>query len=180
MIDSLPLSVQDSARMSNSTIPLVGIIMGSSSDWPTMQLAAKVLEDFGVPYEKRVISAHRTPELHAEYCKTAKERGLQFIIAGAGAAAHLPGVTAALTTLPVLGVPIASTALSGVDALYAIVQMPGGIPVATFAVGNAGATNAALFAVATFAATDAAMSEKLDAYRAKQRAKVIASEKDLV
>lgn len=166
--------------MSNSTTPLVGIIMGSSSDWPTMQLAAKVLEDFGVPHEKRVISAHRTPELHAEYCQTAKARGLQFIIAGAGAAAHLPGVTAALTTLPVLGVPIASTALNGVDALYAIVQMPGGIPVATFAVGNAGATNAALFAVATFAATDAAISEKLDAYRAKQRAKVIASEKDLV
>lgn len=165
--------------MSTPSTPLIGILMGSSSDWPIMKLAAKVLEDFGIGYEKRVISAHRTPELHAEYCKTAEERGLKFIIAGAGAAAHLPGVTAALTTVPVLGVPIASTALNGVDALYAIVQMPGGIPVATFAVGNAGATNAALFAVHTLATHDATMAAKLKAYREKQREKVIASQAEL-
>ena len=122
----------------DSVSPLVGIIMGSSSDWPTLQHAAQVLEDFGVPYEKRVVSAHRTPELLYDYASTAESRGLHCVIAGAGGAAHLPGMTASMTTLPVLGVPVQSKALSGVDSLYSIVQMPGGIPVATFAIGNAG------------------------------------------
>jgi 5-(carboxyamino)imidazole ribonucleotide mutase len=159
--------------------PLVGIIMGSSSDWPTMQHAAKVLEDFGVPYEKRVVSAHRTPELLVSYAKSAQSRGLQCIIAGAGGAAHLPGMTASMTTLPVLGVPVQSKALSGVDSLYSIVQMPGGIPVATFAIGNAGATNAGLFAVSLLANNDSELTSKLQAFRDTQRDKVYASQSEL-
>lgn len=163
----------------DSVSPLVGIIMGSSSDWPTLQHAAQVLEDFGVPYEKRVVSAHRTPELLYEYASTAESRGLHCVIAGAGGAAHLPGMTASMTTLPVLGVPVQSKALSGVDSLYSIVQMPGGIPVATFAIGNAGATNAGLFAVAMLARQDKALAEKLQAFRGKQRDKVLASQAEL-
>jgi 5-(carboxyamino)imidazole ribonucleotide mutase len=159
--------------------PLVGIIMGSSSDWPTMQHAAKVLEDFGVPYEKRVVSAHRTPELLVSYAKSAQGRGLQCIIAGAGGAAHLPGMTASMTTLPVLGVPVQSKALSGVDSLYSIVQMPGGIPVATFAIGNAGATNAGLFAVSLLANNNSELTSKLQAFRDAQRDKVYASQSEL-
>ena len=153
--------------------------MGSSSDWPTMQHAAQMLADFGVPYEKRVVSAHRTPELLYEYAKSAEGRGLQCIIAGAGGAAHLPGMTASMTTVPVLGVPVQSKALSGVDSLYSIVQMPGGIPVATFAIGNAGATNAGLFAVAMLARNDKALAEKLQAFRQRQSDKVLASQSEL-
>lgn len=162
-----------------SPSPLVGIIMGSSSDWPTMQHAAQVLEDFGVPYEKKVVSAHRTPGLLYDYATSASGRGLHCIIAGAGGAAHLPGMTASMTTLPVLGVPVQSKALSGVDSLYSIVQMPGGVPVATFAIGNAGATNAGLFAVSMLANHDDALAEKLQAFRAKQTAKVLASQEEL-
>ncbi len=164
---------------SASVPPLVGIIMGSSSDWPTMQHAAQMLADFGVPYEKRVVSAHRTPELLYDYAKSAEGRGLQCIIAGAGGAAHLPGMTASMTTVPVLGVPVQSKALSGVDSLYSIVQRPGGSPVATFAIGNAGATNAGLFAVAMLARNDKALAEKLQAFRQKQSDKVLASQSEL-
>lgn len=153
--------------------------MGSSSDWPTMQNAAQVLEDFGVPYEKKVVSAHRTPELLYDYARTAEGRGLRCIIAGAGGAAHLPGMTASMTLLPVLGVPVSSRALSGVDSLYSIVQMPGGVPVATFAIGNAGAINAGLFAVSMLASGDPALGEKLRSFRERQTAKVLESQKDL-
>ena len=159
--------------------PLVGIIMGSSSDWPTMQHAAQVLTDFGVPFEKRVISAHRTPELLYEYASSAEGRGLHCVIAGAGGAAHLPGMAASMTTVPVLGVPVQSKALSGVDSLYSIVQMPGGIPVATFAIGNAGAINAGLFAVAMLARHDPGLAQKLHAFREKQRGKVMLSQSEI-
>lgn len=152
----------------------VGIVMGSDSDWPTMQAAAVILKDFGVAFEARVVSAHRTPDLLFEYAETAAPRGLQAIIAGAGGAAHLPGMLAAKTTVPVLGVPVQSRALSGVDSLHSIVQMPKGIPVATFAIGEAGAANAALFAVAMLANGDAALNEKLQAFRAAQTEKVLA------
>ena len=167
--------------MSNTAAskPLVGIIMGSSSDWPTLQNAAQVLTDFGIPFEKKVVSAHRTPQLLYDYGTTASERGLKCIIAGAGGAAHLPGMTASMTTIPVLGVPVQSKALSGVDSLYSIVQMPGGVPVATFAIGNAGTTNAGLFAVSMLANHDAMLAEKLQAFRAKQTAKVLASQEEL-
>ncbi len=159
--------------------PLVGIIMGSSSDWPTMQNAAQILEDFGVPYEKQVVSAHRTPQLLYDYATSAKSRGLKCIIAGAGGAAHLPGMTASMTTLPVLGVPVQSRALSGMDSLYSIVQMPGGIPVATFAIGNAGATNAGLFAIAMLANENPELAAQLKAFRERQTAKVMESQKEL-
>ena len=165
--------------MSQTTQPLVGIIMGSSSDWPTMQHAAQVLADFGVPYEKKVVSAHRTPELLYDYAKSAEARGLQCIIAGAGGAAHLPGMAASMTTVPVLGVPVQSKALSGVDSLYSIVQMPGGIPVATFAIGNAGAINAGLFAVSMLARNNATLAAALRTFREKQRDKVFASQSEL-
>lgn len=154
--------------------PVVGIIMGSNSDWPTMQAAAKVLDDFGVPYEARVVSAHRTPDLMFEYAEAARERGLKAIIAGAGGAAHLPGMVAAKTTLPVLGVPVQSKALSGQDSLLSIVQMPKGIPVATFAIGEAGAANAGLFAVALLANQDAALAQKLTDFRERQTQTVLA------
>jgi 5-(carboxyamino)imidazole ribonucleotide mutase len=153
--------------------PLIGIIMGSNSDWPTMQAAAKMLAEFGVPYEAKVVSAHRTPDLMFDYAESARERGLQAIIAGAGGAAHLPGMVAAKTTLPVLGVPVQSKALSGKDSLLSIVQMPKGIPVATFAIGEAGAANAALFAVALLANQDSALAEKLEAFRARQTQSVL-------
>ena len=154
--------------------PLVGIVMGSDSDWPTMQAAAVMLKEFGVPFEAKVVSAHRTPDLLFEYAEVAAGRGLQAIIAGAGGAAHLPGMLAAKTAVPVLGVPVQSKALSGVDSLHSIVQMPKGIPVATFAIGEAGAANAALFAVAMLANQDAALNERLQQFRATQSAKVLA------
>ncbi|MCE1181105.1 MAG: 5-(carboxyamino)imidazole ribonucleotide mutase [Rhodocyclales bacterium] len=152
----------------------VGIVMGSDSDWPTMQAAAVILKDFGVAFEARVVSAHRTPDLLYEYAEQAGPRGLKAIIAGAGGAAHLPGMLAAKTIVPVLGVPVQSRALSGVDSLHSIVQMPKGIPVATFAIGEAGAANAALFAVAMLATEDAALNEKLQAFRKAQTEKVLA------
>jgi 5-(carboxyamino)imidazole ribonucleotide mutase len=154
--------------------PLVAIIMGSDSDWPVMKAAAAMLDDFGVPYEARVVSAHRTPDLMFEFAENAATRGYRAIIAGAGGAAHLPGMVAAKTTLPVLGVPVPSKHLQGQDSLLSIVQMPKGIPVATFAIGEAGAANAGLFAVALLATTDAALSEKLIEFRRKQTEKVLA------
>lgn len=153
--------------------PVVGIIMGSDSDWPVMQAAAAMLKEFGVPYEARVVSAHRTPDLMFEYAEQARARGLRAIIAGAGGAAHLPGMVAAKTTLPVLGVPVPSKHLQGQDSLLSIVQMPKGIPVATFAIGEAGAANAGLFAVALLSTTDAALAEKLAEFRRKQAGKVL-------
>ena len=154
--------------------PLVGVVMGSDSDWPTMQAAAVILKEFGVPFEARVVSAHRTPDLLFDYAAMAGQRGLKAIIAGAGGAAHLPGMLAAKTTVPVLGVPVQSKALSGVDSLHSIVQMPKGIPVATFAIGEAGAANAALFAVAMLANENPALNEKLQAFRQAQTEKVLA------
>ena len=152
----------------------VGIVMGSDSDWPTMQAAAVILKDFGVAFEARVVSAHRTPDLLFEYAEAAGPRGIKAIIAGAGGSAHLPGMLAAKTIVPVLGVPVQSKALSGVDSLHSIVQMPKGIPVATFAIGEAGAANAALFAVAMLANEDAALNDKLQAFRKAQAEKVLA------
>jgi 5-(carboxyamino)imidazole ribonucleotide mutase len=143
--------------------PLVGIIMGSDSDWPTMRDAAEVCEQFGVPFEKRVVSAHRTPDAMAEYAKTARNRGIKVIIAGAGGAAHLPGMTAAYTTLPVIGVPVKSSTLSGIDSLYSIVQMPKGVPVATVAIGNG--ANAGLLALQILSITDPQLASALDGYR---------------
>lgn len=154
--------------------PLLGLVMGSDSDWPTMRAAAAILEDFAVPFEARVVSAHRTPDLLFDYAASAAERGLRAIIAGAGGAAHLPGMLAAKTPLPVLGVPVQSKALSGQDSLLSIVQMPKGVPVATFAIGEAGAANAALFAIAMLAGSDPALRERLAAFRAAQTAKVLA------
>jgi 5-(carboxyamino)imidazole ribonucleotide mutase len=154
--------------------PVVGVVMGSDSDWPTMQAAAVILKDFGIPFEARVVSAHRTPDLLFDYAAMAGERGLKAIIAGAGGAAHLPGMLAAKTTVPVLGVPVQSKALSGVDSLHSIVQMPKGIPVATFAIGEAGAANAALFAVAMLANDNPALGAKLQAFRQAQTDKVLA------
>ena len=154
--------------------PLVGVVMGSQSDWDVMQHCAKVLKDFGVAYEARVVSAHRTPDVMFEYAASARERGLACIIAGAGGAAHLPGMIASKTTLPVLGVPVPSRHLAGQDSLYSIVQMPKGIPVATFAIGEAGAANAGLFAVSLLAAADAGLARKLAEYRDKLREQVAA------
>ena len=147
---------------------LIGVVMGSSSDWDTMQHAVQILQQFGIGHEARVLSAHRTPDDMFDYAQTARGRGLQAIIAGAGGAAHLPGMLAAKTSLPVLGVPVASKHLSGVDSLHSIVQMPKGVPVATFAIGAAGAANAALFAVAMLANHDAALLARLEAFRQEQ------------
>ena len=152
--------------------PLVGIIMGSQSDWATMTNAADTLTKLGIPFEKRIMSAHRTPDRMADYAKTARARGLRAIIAGAGGAAHLPGMCAAFTSLPVLGVPVESHALKGMDSLLSIVQMPAGIPVGTLAIGRAGAINAALLAAAMLSTTDPALAARLDAYRAAQTAAV--------
>ena len=152
------------------TSPLVGVVMGSSSDWDTMQHAVQILTQFGVPHEARVVSAHRMPDDMFAYAESAVQRGLRAIIAGAGGAAHLPGMLAAKTVVPVLGVPVASRHLQGVDSLHSIVQMPKGVPVATFAIGQAGAANAALFAVAMLASTDDALRAKLQAFRAEQTA----------
>ena len=146
----------------------IGVVMGSSSDWDTMQHAVQILQQFGIDHEAKVVSAHRMPDEMFTYAETALDRGLFAIIAGAGGAAHLPGMLAAKTVVPVLGVPVASKHLQGVDSLHSIVQMPKGIPVATFAIGNAGAANAALFAVALLASTDAALADKLQAFRAAQ------------
>lgn len=153
--------------------PLVAVIMGSRSDWETMQSASDTLNEFGVPHECRVISAHRTPELMAEFASGAEARGIEVIIAGAGGAAHLPGMTAAHTTLPVLGVPVESRALKGLDSLLSIVQMPAGIPVATLAIGSAGAKNAALLAVSILARKRAALRKRLHAFRESQTRKVL-------
>ena len=151
--------------------PLVGVVMGSDSDWKVMQHVVQMLKEFAVPHETRVVSAHRTPDSLYSYAETAEARGLQCIIAGAGGAAHLPGMLAAKTALPVLGVPVVSRALKGLDSLLSIVQMPKGIPVATFAIGNPGAANAALFAVAMLATRDAKLARKLAAFRRRQTAR---------
>ena len=156
--------------------PLVAIIMGSDSDWPVMKNAAQILADFGVPYEAKVVSAHRTPDLMFAFAENAQKNGYQIIIAGAGGAAHLPGMVAAKTTLPVLGVPVPSKHLQGQDSLLSIVQMPKGIPVATFAIGDAGAANAGLFAISILANQDADLAKKLAEFRTKQSDKVHAME----
>ncbi|KAA8828723.1 MULTISPECIES: 5-(carboxyamino)imidazole ribonucleotide mutase [Bifidobacterium] len=160
--------------------PLVAVVMGSSSDWETMKHACEMLDQFGVPYHKQVISAHRTPELMADFAHSAREKGFHVIIAGAGGAAHLPGMIAAQTTLPVIGVPVRSHALSGWDSLLSIVQMPGGIPVATTAVGNSGATNAGLLAVSILSTTDERLAKELQEYRDGLKKKVEESNAQLV
>lgn len=152
-----------------SESPRVGLVMGSNSDWDCMQAASEMLERFAIPYEARVVSAHRTPDLLFEYASTARQRGLSCIIAGAGGAAHLPGMLAAKTTLPVLGVPVASRHLKGLDSLLSIVQMPKGVPVATFAIGSAGAANAALYAASILAGADETLAQQLEAFREEQR-----------
>jgi len=155
-----------------ATGPVVGIIMGSQSDWVTMKNAAETLENLGVAYETKIVSAHRTPDRLVAYAKSAKDRGLQVIIAGAGGAAHLPGMAAAMTPVPVLGVPVESKSLKGMDSLLSIVQMPGGVPVGTLAIGKPGAINAGLFAASIVALNDAAVAAKIDAWRANQTAAV--------
>ncbi|MEB2302779.1 5-(carboxyamino)imidazole ribonucleotide mutase [Lysinibacillus xylanilyticus] len=160
--------------------PKIGVIMGSSSDWETMKHACDILDELQVPYEKKVVSAHRTPDLMFEYAESARERGIQVIIAGAGGAAHLPGMVAAKTTLPVIGVPVQSRALNGLDSLLSIVQMPGGVPVATVAIGKAGATNAGLLAAQILSTTDAQLANKLDARREATKQQVLESTGDLV
>ena len=156
--------------------PVVGIVMGSRSDWETMVHAAERLQALGIPHEVKVVSAHRTPDVLFDYAETAASRGLRAIIAGAGGAAHLPGMLASKTTLPILGVPVQSKTLNGLDSLLSIVQMPAGIPVATFAIGHAGAANAALYAAAMLATTDATIAEKLAAFRKKQTDDVMAAD----
>ena len=164
--------------MTSSSIQ-IGVVMGSSSDWDTMQHAVQILQQFGIAHEARVVSAHRMPDDMFAYAEAAVGRGLKAIIAGAGGAAHLPGMIAAKTTVPVLGVPVASRHLQGVDSLHSIVQMPKGIPVATFAIGNAGAANAALFTVAMLATGDAGLLDKLNAFRARQTAVAQAMSEEL-
>lgn len=156
----------------NSRPPLVGLIMGSTSDWPTMGKAAGMLDQLGVPYESRIVSAHRTPERMFEYARTAADRGLKVIIAGAGGAAHLPGMIAALTWLPVLGVPVESRTMKGIDSLYSIVQMPRGVPVGTLAIGESGAANAGILAASIVALSDPAVRDALKTMRANQTAEV--------
>ena len=156
--------------------PLVAIIMGSDSDWPVMKAAAQMLSDFDIAYEAKVVSAHRTPDLMFKFAESAADKGFRIIIAGAGGAAHLPGMVAAKTTLPVLGVPVPSKHLQGQDSLLSIVQMPKGIPVATFAIGEAGAANAGLFAASILAGSDPALAAKLAEFRAKQTSKVLSME----
>ena len=160
--------------------PQVAVIMGSASDWETMKHACEMIDQFKVPYMKQVISAHRTPELMADFAHSARDKGIKVIIAGAGGAAHLPGMVAAQTTLPVIGVPVRSHALSGWDSLLSIVQMPGGIPVATTAVGNSGATNAGLLAVSILSITDGRLADELKAYRESLKEKVAQSNAELV
>lgn len=162
-----------------SSAPLIGVVMGSKSDWKTMSAAARILTEFGVPFEARVVSAHRTPDLLFEYAEAAQGRGLRAIIAGAGGAAHLPGMLAAKTIVPVLGVPVNATCLQGMDALLSIVQMPKGVPVGTFAVGEAGAVNAALFAVAMLASTDASLAQQLVQWRQTRQQAVLSETLEL-
>lgn len=157
--------------------PLVGVIMGSDSDWPTMKEACEILDEFKIPYEKKVVSAHRTPDMMASYGKSARERGLKVIIAGAGGAAHLPGMTAAYTTLPVIGVPVKSSTLSGLDSLYSIVQMPNGVPVATVAIGKA--KNAGLLAARILSTTDENVADRLESYHKKMEEASKAKTKNL-
>ena len=159
--------------MTPTSTPLVGIVMGSKSDWPTMKMAAEVLEDLQIPHERRVVSAHRTPQWMAEYAETAESRGIRLIIAGAGGAAHLPGMIASQTALPVIGVPVQSRALSGLDSLLSIVQMPGGVPVATMAIGEAGAKNAGLFAARVLALHDETLNTRLKDFITAQQEKVM-------
>jgi 5-(carboxyamino)imidazole ribonucleotide mutase len=161
--------------MSDGTAPLVGVIMGSRSDWETMRHAVETLEQLEVPHEHRVVSAHRTPDLLFEYAATARERGLKVLIAGAGGAAHLPGMAASKTSLPVLGVPVQSKALSGIDSLLSIAQMPAGVPVGTLAIGRAGAVNAALLAAAILSTSDAGVAAAVEQFRAEQTADVLAN-----
>ena len=176
--NSLQTSVQTSLPKPGDAV--VGVLMGSSSDWETMRQASHILTEFGVAHECRVVSAHRMPDQMFAYAEAASGRGLRAIIAGAGGAAHLPGMLAAKTTVPVLGVPVASQHLSGVDSLHSIVMMPRGIPVATFAIGAAGAANAALFVVAMLASGDADLRARLDAFRARQTAAALAMSTELV
>ncbi|MEH6940568.1 5-(carboxyamino)imidazole ribonucleotide mutase [Bacillus sp. JJ722] len=159
--------------------PQVGVIMGSISDWDTMKYACEELDKFEIPYEKQVVSAHRTPDLMFEYAESAREKGIKVIIAGAGGAAHLPGMVAAKTTLPVIGVPVQSRALNGLDSLLSIVQMPGGVPVATVAIGKAGATNAGLLATQILSAFDESLAGKLEEMRNETREKVLESSEQL-
>ena len=159
--------------MAESKNPIIGVVMGSDSDWPIMKLTTEVLEEFGIKYESKVVSAHRTPDIMYEYAESAKKRGIKCIIAGAGGAAHLPGMLAAKTELPILGVPIPTKHLKGNDSLLSIVQMPKGVPVATFAIGEAGASNAALFAVSILASNDKSLEKKLTEFRKTQKNKVI-------
>ena len=159
--------------MTHTSPPLGGIVMGSKSDWPTMKMAAEVLEDLQIPHERRVVSAHRTPHWMAEYAETAESRGIRLIIAGAGGAAHLPGMIASQTALPVIGVPVQSRALSGLDSLLSIVQMPGGVPVATMAIGEAGAKNAGLFAARVLALHDETLNTRLKDFITAQQEKVM-------
>jgi len=172
----LPSSARSPGSPSPDARPLVGVVMGSRSDWTTLERAAAVLEQFAVPHACEIVSAHRTPDKLADYARSAADRGLKVIIAGAGGAAHLPGMLAAQTHLPVLGVPVESAVLRGVDSLLSIVQMPAGIPVGTLAIGPAGATNAALLAVAILAIEDASLRGRLLAYRAEQTARVLKDE----
>jgi 5-(carboxyamino)imidazole ribonucleotide mutase len=166
--------MKSTAKKPQSARPRVGIIMGSTSDWETLESAAQTLTKLSIEHEVRVVSAHRTPDLLFDYASTARDRGLQVIIAGAGGAAHLPGMTAAKTTLPVLGVPVKSKTLNGIDSLLSIVQMPTGIPVGTLAIGNAGAANAALLAASILSLTDPAVKQALDQFRAQQTESVLA------
>lgn len=159
--------------------PLVGVIMGSTSDWETMKHACEILDELNVPYEKKVVSAHRTPDYMFEYAENARNRGLRVIVAGAGGAAHLPGMVAAKTTLPVIGIPVQSKALNGLDSLLSIVQMPGGVPVATVAIGKAGATNAGLLAAEILSTGDQSLADKLDTRREELRLKVLESSDEL-
>lgn len=172
------MAAKTTSTRPGGTAPLVGIIMGSQSDWATMRNAAQVLDDLGVAYETRIVSAHRTPDRLYAYAREATGRGLKVIIAGAGGAAHLPGMTAAMTILPVLGVPVTSKALSGKDSLYSIVQMPKGVPVGTLAIGEAGAANAGLLAAQILATSDAALAERLTKWRAAQTAAVAEAPED--
>lgn len=159
--------------------PIVGVIMGSTSDWDTMKFACDILDELSIPYEKKVVSAHRTPDYMFEYAENARSRGLKVIIAGAGGAAHLPGMVAAKTTLPVIGIPVQSKALNGLDSLLSIVQMPGGVPVATVAIGKAGATNAGLLAAEILSTNDQALADRLDTRREELRLKVLESSDEL-
>ena len=168
LLPSPPLKTLSKKKRILTMKPVISIIMGSKSDWATMQKAAEVLDNFGVAYEKKVVSAHRTPDLMFKHAEEARSRGIKVIIAGAGGAAHLPGMVAAKTTLPVIGVPVKSRALSGVDSLYSIVQMPGGVPVATMAIGEAGATNAALFALRLLSVDDKAIADALANFAEEQ------------